>query len=123
MLKAAPGKKQAQPETAAIQEDEVNAIRRATKGCLGIMKDKINAQFEKKPEFDMSFGLGRESLRANESLATGNAARQKLQEYKNEMDRSVDEFAKKREKTLSELKNQEPIVNIRKSKTPLRLNK
>lgn len=40
--------------------DEINVIRKATKGCLGILKEKINETFEKKKSFDMSFGLGRD---------------------------------------------------------------
>ena len=38
----------------------INNTRKATKGCLTIMKDKINSQFEKRKSFDMSFGLGKE---------------------------------------------------------------
>ena len=38
----------------------INQTRKATKGCLTIMKDKINSQFDKRKSFDMSFGLGKE---------------------------------------------------------------
>jgi hypothetical protein len=40
--------------------DEINTIRKATKGCLTILKDKINSQYTKEKRFDMSFGLGKE---------------------------------------------------------------
>jgi hypothetical protein len=51
---------QKRPASFEVNWDEVNQIRRATKGCIGIMKDKINAQFEKRPEFEMSFGLAKD---------------------------------------------------------------
>lgn len=43
----------------ALDWDAINKIRKATKGCLTILKERINSQFEKKREFDMSFGIGK----------------------------------------------------------------
>lgn len=44
----------------SLNWDQINKIRKATKGCLSILKDKINQNFEKKKSFDMSFGLDKE---------------------------------------------------------------
>jgi len=52
-------KKQMASNDDAFDWDCINKIRKATKGCLTILKERINSQFEKKREFDMSFGLGK----------------------------------------------------------------
>ena len=44
-----------------IDWDKANLYRRATKGSLTILKDKINKNFEKRKSFDMSFGLTSET--------------------------------------------------------------
>ena len=98
----------------ALNWDAINKIRKATKGCLTILKERINSQFEKKREFDMSFGLG--NVVEDEQSVSVN----KLQSYKEEMNKNTDLFLKKREETLMQIKRSE--INIRKSKTPLRLN-
>ncbi len=98
----------------ALNWDAINKIRKATKGCLTILKERINSQFEKKREFDMSFGLGK--VDEDEQSVSVN----KLQSYKEEMNKNTDLFLKKREETLMQIKRSE--INIRKSKTPLRLN-
>ena len=38
--------------------DEINKIRKATKGCLTILKERINTQFEKKREFEKMIASG-----------------------------------------------------------------
>jgi hypothetical protein len=52
-------KKQMASNDDAFDWDSINKIRKATKGCLTILKERINSQFEKKREFDLSFGLGK----------------------------------------------------------------
>jgi hypothetical protein len=47
-------------EEGGVNWEEVDKVRRATKGCLTILKERINSQFEKKHEFNMSFGLGKQ---------------------------------------------------------------
>ena len=112
-MKPSPSKKQLAGNEDAFNWDEVNKIRKATKGCLTILKERINSQFEKKPEFNMSFGLG-----PSEDSAVVTPAN-KLQILKEETNKSTDLFMKKREETLMQIKRSE--INIRKSKTPLRL--
>ena len=98
----------------ALDWDAITKIRTATKGCLTILKERINLQFEKKREFDMSFGLGK--IDEDDQAASVN----KLQSYKEEMNKNTNLFIKQREDTLMQIKRSE--INIRKSKTPLRLN-
>ena len=47
-----------------LKWEDINKIRKATKGCLGILKDKINTQFQKRKSFDMSFNLGKDDEEA-----------------------------------------------------------
>ena len=62
----------------------------------------------------MSFGLGKQE---DELIAT---PANKLQILKEETNKNTDMFLKKREETLMQIKRSE--INIRKSKTPLRLS-
>ena len=99
-------KKQLATNEDILNWEEINKIRKATKGCLTILKEKINSQFEKKKEFDLSFGLSDQAatptvvvhdLSAKDINTTNN--NNKLTEYKNELDKNTNVFAKKREET------------------------
>lgn len=89
-MRPAQSKKQLATNEDALNWEEINKVRKATKGCLTIMKDKINAQFEKRPQFDMSFGLGKE-----ESTLRPKVVEEKISDA---------EILKKREETLTELR-------------------
>lgn len=59
------------------------------------MKDKINAQFEKNPQFDMSFGLAKDPT-------TQEDPETKSVDYKNEVNTEM--FLKRREEKLIKMK-------------------
>lgn len=108
-------KKQLQTNEDALNWEDINAIRKATKGCLTIMKDRINKQFDKNKDFDMSFGIAKDTP-TNSSLPSN-----KLEQFKKEFDKNTNLFVKKREETLAQIKRSEVVIN-RKSKTPLRMS-
>eukprot|EP00347_Sterkiella_histriomuscorum_P016569 403352695 len=135
-LKPNQTKKQLITQEEALDWDLINKIRKATKGCLTILKDKINLQFEKKKEFDMSFGLGKDpddelDLQSdhdlervdisNNKIGITDKSRDKFQQYKDALNKEQELFQKKREDKLAYLKNEESSTQ-RKSQTPLRSN-
>lgn len=49
----------------SLNWDEINKYRKSTKGCMLILKDKINQKFESKKSFDMSFGFEKDEEKEN----------------------------------------------------------
>ena len=110
------GTKKAMSEE-ALNWEEVDRLRKATRGCLAIMKDKINAQYEKRQEFDLSFGLGKEETPDKVDVVD------RAREYREEMREKASALVKKREDMLVQLRKQDnESITVRKSKTPLRLS-
>ncbi len=87
----------------ALDWEEIDKIRKATKGCLTILKEKINKQFEKKKVFDMSFGIGQdeEDSEANKSIRIKD---NKFQQYKEKLNQEAEIYSKKREESLMIMK-------------------
>ncbi|CDW81565.1 soss complex subunit b1 [Stylonychia lemnae] len=124
-LKPAQTKKQLSTSEEQLDWPLVNSIRKATKGCLSILKDKINSQFEKKKSFDMSFGLGKdpddddsdqEDMSSKD--VTSKDEQNKFQHYKDALNKEQQQFMAKRDEKLQQLKE---VELARKSKTPIRI--
>lgn len=64
--------------------DIINKVRKATKGCVSILKDKGINQYQKEKSLDLSFGLGKTTEEEDDDDQRGieSSLSQKFNQYK-----------------------------------------